>query len=210
MRDVRRSVQIIFQDPFSSLNPRFTVQNLVGEGLRVHEPRLTALEYERRIAEVLEEVGLSATMLQRYAHEFSGGQRQHLAIARALILHPRFLILDEATSALDVSVQAQILNLLRDLQARYQLTYLFITHDLGIIQYLELRRTAPPPVLGDVPSPVSPPSGCHCHPRCPVFLSTTNAALRSACPAQYPPPLQAGLQHWARCHAVPGEVVPEV
>ena len=250
MRDVRRSVQIIFQDPFSSLNPRFTVQNLVGEGLRVHEPRLTAVEYERRIAEVLEEVGLSATMLQRYAHEFSGGQRQRLAIARALILHPRFLILDEATSALDVSVQAQILNLLRDLQARYQLTYLFITHDLGIIQYLahavaimylgriveygataavfahpahpytqsllaaipslETRRTAPPPVLGDVPSPVSPPSGCHFHPRCPVLLSTTNAALRSACPTQYPPPLQAGPQRWARCHAVPGEVVPEV
>jgi len=250
MRDMRRSVQIIFQDPFASLNPRFTVQELVGEGLRVHEPALTVAEYAWRIAEVLEEVGLSATMLQRYAHEFSGGQRQRLAIARALILRPRFLILDEATSALDVSVQAQILNLLRDLQARYQLTYLFITHDLGVIQYLahavaimylgriveygettavfehpahpytqsllaavpslESRRTAPPPVLGDVPSPVSPPLGCHFHPRCPLFLGTTNAVLRSACLLQYPPPLRAGAQHWARCHAVEGEVVTNV
>src|SRR5712691_9234273 len=191
MRDVRRTMQIIFQDPFSSLNPRFTVQEIVGEGLRVHEPALSVAEYQRRIAEVLQEVGLSAIMLQRYAHEFSGGQRQRLAIARALILRPRFLILDEATSALDVSVQAQILNLLRDLQTRHGLTYLFITHDLGVVQYLahevavmylgriveygetaevfrhpahpytqsllaavpslETRRTAPPPLLGDVP-----------------------------------------------------------
>ena len=250
LRDVRRSMQIIFQDPFSSLNPRFTVQELVGEGLRVHEPALTKAEYTRRIAEVLEEVGLSAMMLQRYAHEFSGGQRQRLAIARALILRPRFLILDEATSALDVSVQAQILNLLRDLQARHQLTYLFITHDLGVIQYLahavaimylgriveygettavfehpahpytqsllaavpslETRRMAPPPVLGEVPSPVSPPSGCHFHPRCPLFLGTTNAVLRSACPSRYPPPLRAGPRHWARCHAVEGEAVNNV
>jgi len=247
MRDVRRSVQIIFQDPFSSLNPRFTVQELVGEGLRVHEAALTAAEYARRIAEVLEEVGLSASMLQRYAHEFSGGQRQRLAIARALILRPRFLILDEATSALDVSVQAQILNLLRDLQARHQLTYLFITHDLGVIQYLahavaimylgriveygettaifehpahpytqsllaavpslETRRTAPPPVLGDVPSPVLPPSGCHFHPRCPLFAGTSDAMLQSACPTQYPPSIGVGARHWARCHAVRGEIV---
>ena len=243
MRHARRTMQIIFQDPFSSLNPRFTVQEIVGEGLRVHEPTLSVAAYQRRIAEVLQEVGLSTTLLQRYAHEFSGGQRQRLAIARALILRPRFLILDEATSALDVSVQAQILNLLRDLQTRYGLTYLFITHDLGVVQYLahtvavmylgriveygetaevfdhpahpytqsllaavpslETRRTPTPPLLGDVPSPVSPPSGCHFHPRCPLFTSTSDPRLQAACPSQYPPPIRAGPRHWARCHAVP-------
>jgi len=247
LRDVRRTMQIIFQDPFSSLNPRFTVQEIVGEGLRVHEPTLSVAEYQRRIAAVLQEVGLSATMLQRYAHEFSGGQRQRLAIARALILRPRFLILDEATSALDVSVQAQILNLLRDLQTRYGLTYLFITHDLGVVQYLahevavmylgrlveygetpevfrhpahpytqsllaavpslETRRTAPPPLLGDVPSPVAPPAGCHFHPRCPLFAGTNDPMLQAACPSQYPPPIRVGPRHWARCHAVPGEII---
>ena len=247
MRDARRTMQIIFQDPFSSLNPRFTVQEIVGEGLRVHEPTLSGAEYQRRIVEVLQEVGLSATMLQRYAHEFSGWQRQRLAVARALILRPRFLILDEATSALDVSVQAQILNLLRDLQTRYGLTYLFITHDLGVVQYLahevavmylgriveygettevfqhpahpythsllaavpsvQTRRTTPPPLLGDVPSPVAPPSGCHFHPRCPLFTGTNDPRLQAACPSQYPPPRRIGPRHWARCHAVPGESI---
>jgi len=242
MRDVRRSVQIIFQDPFASLNPRFTVEELVGEGLRVHEPTLTESAYQQRIAAVLEEVGLAPTMLQRYAHEFSGGQRQRLAIARAVILRPRLLVLDEATSALDVSVQAQILNLLRDLQARYQLTYLFITHDLGVMQYLahevavmylgrivehgetdavfahpahpytqsllaaipslSARRTTPPPLLGDVPSPVSPPSGCHFHPRCPLLASaTTQDPWQAACAREYPSATQVGPRHHVHCHA---------
>jgi peptide/nickel transport system ATP-binding protein len=238
-------MQIIFQDPFSSLNPRLNVQDIVGEGLRVHEPTLSTAEYARRIAEVLDEVGLSPTMAYRYAHEFSGGQRQRLAIARALVVRPRFLVLDEATSALDVSVQAQILNLLRDLQNRYGLTYLFITHDLGVVEYLahevavmylgriveygettavlrtpahpytrsllaavpslDTRSTAPPPLLGDVPSPVSPPAGCHFHPRCPLFNNSDSPVLQSLCPTQYPPPLQAGSHHWARCHAVGAE-----
>ncbi|MCH8888699.1 MAG: dipeptide ABC transporter ATP-binding protein [SAR324 cluster bacterium] len=136
MRAMRKKVQIIFQDPFGSLNPRLNVKEIVGEGLRVHEPKLTASQFETRVAETLEEVGLSAGVGYRYPHEFSGGQRQRIALARALILRPRFIVLDEATSALDVSVQAQILNLLRELQARHNLTYLFITHDLSVVEYL--------------------------------------------------------------------------
>jgi peptide/nickel transport system ATP-binding protein len=133
---MRRHVQIIFQDPLSSLNPRLPVRDIVGEGLRVHEPGLPAAAARERIRAVLDEVGLPESAAERYAHEFSGGQRQRIAIARALILRPRFIVLDEATSALDVSVQAQILNLLRDLQVRHGLTYLFITHDLGVVRYL--------------------------------------------------------------------------
>ena len=136
MRAMRRSMQVIFQDPFSSLNPRLLVEDIVGEGLRVHEPGLSPEAYQRKLAEVFDEVGLSPSVMGRYAHEFSGGQRQRIAIARALVLRPRFIVLDEATSSLDVSVQAQILNLLRDLQARHGLTYLFITHDLGVVQYV--------------------------------------------------------------------------
>ena len=136
LRRMRKRVQIIFQDPFASLNPRLMVNDIVGEGLRIHQPGIAAAEYEARLVETLAEVGLSADIGHRYAHEFSGGQRQRIAVARALILRPRFIVLDEATSALDVSVQAQILNLLRDLQARHNLTYLFITHDLGVVEYL--------------------------------------------------------------------------
>jgi peptide/nickel transport system ATP-binding protein len=136
LRKKRRLVQIIFQDPFSSLNPRLLVEEIVGEGLRIHEPGLDEAAFRARILAVLDEVGLSQSAAGRYAHEFSGGQRQRIAIARALILRPRFIVLDEATSALDVSVQAQILNLLRELQARHGLTYLFITHDLGVVEYL--------------------------------------------------------------------------
>ena len=136
LRRMRRKVQIIFQDPFSSLNPRLNVFDIVGEGLRVHEPQLPAGELETRVSETLAEVGLPPEIEHQYPHEFSGGQRQRIALARAIILRPRFIVLDEATSALDVSVQAQILNLLRDLQAKHQLTYLFITHDLGVVEYL--------------------------------------------------------------------------
>ncbi len=136
LRRMRKKAQIIFQDPFASLNPRHMVNEIVGEGLRIHEPHLTREAREERIVETLEEVGLSSDIGYRYAHEFSGGQRQRIAIARSIILRPRFIVLDEATSALDVSVQAQILNLLRDLQVRHNLTYLFITHDLGVVEYL--------------------------------------------------------------------------
>ncbi|NKE45205.1 ABC transporter ATP-binding protein [Roseomonas frigidaquae] len=138
LRPLRRRMQIVFQDPYGSLSPRMTVAEIVGEGLRVHES-LSAAESERRVAAALEEVGLDSTMLARYPHEFSGGQRQRIAIARALVLKPRLVVLDEPTSALDVSVQAQVVDLLRDLQARHRLAYLFISHDLRVVRALAHR-----------------------------------------------------------------------
>jgi microcin C transport system ATP-binding protein len=138
LRPLRRRMQIVFQDPYGSLSPRMTVAEIVGEGLRVHE-KLSAPETSRRVTAVLEEVGLEASMLGRYPHEFSGGQRQRIAIARALVLKPRLVVLDEPTSALDVSVQAQVVDLLRDLQARHRLAYLFISHDLRVVRALAHR-----------------------------------------------------------------------
>ncbi|WP_439595435.1 ABC transporter ATP-binding protein [Falsiroseomonas sp.] len=138
LRPLRRRMQIVFQDPYGSLSPRMTVAEIIGEGLRVHE-NLSAGEAERRVVAALEEVGLESTMLARYPHEFSGGQRQRIAIARALVLKPRLVVLDEPTSALDVSVQAQVVELLRDLQARHRLAYLFISHDLRVVRALAHR-----------------------------------------------------------------------
>jgi microcin C transport system ATP-binding protein len=138
LRPLRQRMQIVFQDPYGSLSPRMTVAEIVGEGLRVHE-KLTTAESEKRVAAVLEEVGLEPSMLDRYPHEFSGGQRQRIAIARALVLKPRLVVLDEPTSALDVSVQAQVVDLLRDLQVRHRLAYLFISHDLRVVRALAHR-----------------------------------------------------------------------
>ena len=132
-RPLRRSMQIVFQDPFGSLSPRLPVGRIIEEGLRIHEPAAASV-HERRVAEVLEEVGLDPACRHRYPHEFSGGQRQRIAIARAMVLRPRFVVLDEPTSALDVSVQAQIVELLRELQRRHRLAYLFISHDLRVVR----------------------------------------------------------------------------
>lgn len=138
MRRLRARVQIVFQDPYASLNPRMTVHDIVAEPLIVHRDSfgLDARRRTDRVAELLDLVGLGPQHLWRFPHEFSGGQRQRICIARALSVNPEFLILDEPTSALDVSVQAQVLNLLHDLQTRLNLTYLFISHDLGVIRYV--------------------------------------------------------------------------
>jgi microcin C transport system ATP-binding protein len=135
LRGLRREMQIVFQDPYGSLSPRMTVGDIVGEGLRAHG-MATANERERLVGEALAEVGLEAAMRHRYPHEFSGGQRQRIAIARAMVLRPKLVILDEPTSALDRSVQAQIVDLLRDLQARHGLAYVFISHDLRVVRAL--------------------------------------------------------------------------
>ncbi|MCJ8141254.1 ABC transporter ATP-binding protein [Falsirhodobacter halotolerans] len=207
MRDMRRRMQIIFQDPVSSLNPRLKVGDLIAEGLVAYGIG-TRRDRRDRVAALLEEVGLSADHMTRYPHAFSGGQRQRIGIARALALEPEFIVADESVSALDVSIQAQVLNLLLDLRQRRNLTMLFIAHDLSVVNYLcdqvavmylgrlmEVGPTAgvrdasahpytraltsaipvPDPraarhrtlLQGDIPSPLSPPSGCVFRTRCP-------------------------------------------
>lgn len=136
VKTLRQNMQIVFQDPFSSLSPRMKTGEIIAEGLLVHRPHLSAADRDRAVAEVLALVGVDPDVVTRYPHEFSGGQRQRIAIARALILEPEFLVLDESTSALDVSVQAQILNLLEEIQIKRNLAYLFITHDLGVVEYI--------------------------------------------------------------------------
>jgi peptide/nickel transport system ATP-binding protein len=224
------SVQMIFQDPFSSLNPRMRVADLIGEAPLVHRI-VRRDDLEGYVAETMERCGLDPAFSTRFPHQFSGGQRQRIGIARALAVKPEVLICDEAVSALDVSIQAQILNLFLELKDDYGLTYLFISHDLGVVRHMsdqvvvmylgrvveqaptaELfkapnhpytralldgapsinrRRQVFAPVKGEIPSPLSPPSGCHFHPRC-VFsmprcreerptLKTVAPARLSAC-----------------------------
>jgi len=207
---MRRTFQIIFQDPFASLNPRMTVSEIVGRPMAIHglaDPS----QRDERVAQLLESVGLQREHLHRYPHEFSGGQRQRIGIARALATQPRLIVADEPTSALDVSVQAQILNLMRQLQKEFGLTYLFISHNIGVIRHIsdrvavmylgkvveiaEKRALFKSPIHsytrallaavpsldpkrkreeiileGDVPSPISPPSGCRFHTRCRYAL----------------------------------------
>jgi len=136
MRPLRKDMQIVFQDPFGSLSPRMSVGDIVGEGLAVHTPQLSPDERRRKVEQTLQEVGLDPKDRSRYPHEFSGGQRQRIAIARAMVLEPKFVVLDEPTSALDMSVQAQVVDLLRELQRRHGLAYLFISHDLRVVRAL--------------------------------------------------------------------------
>ncbi len=139
MRSLRRDMQIVFQDPYASLDPRMRVGDIVGEPILTHLKTLTRMERKERVRELLDIVGMDGDAAMKYPHQFSGGQRQRIGIARALALQPRFIVCDEAVSALDVSIQAQILNLLQDLQERFSLTLLFITHDLSVVRHLADR-----------------------------------------------------------------------
>ena len=219
LRALRRRFQMIFQDPFASLNPRWRVGDIIAEPMRTFGVA-TGPEALAEVGRLLETVGLSARDAEKYPHEFSGGQRQRIAIARALSSRPEFIVCDEPTSALDVSVQAQILNLMRDLQDEFGLTYLFISHDLSVVRHMASRIgvlylgrlvetaqartlfTAPQhpytrmlldavpdlalsgrrrkPVTGEIPNPISPPSGCAFHPRCPLVTETCRQALPDA------------------------------
>ena len=233
LRPLRAKMQMVFQDPFASLNPRLRIGDIIAEGMQALGVGHVGSDSEvaAMIGPLLEQVGLRADMARRYPHEFSGGQRQRIAIARALAVSPQLLICDEPTSALDVSVQAQILNLLSELQRELQLAYLFITHNIAVVDYLahdvavmylgrvvergsadEVLRTPRhpytmallaavprvdgarsdvPKLVGDMPSPADPPSGCHFHPRCPL--------ADEGCRRVYPAETLFGATHAVRC-----------
>src|SRR5207342_1063555 len=240
-RPLRREMQMIFQDPYSSRNPRKTVGQIVGSPFAIHGQRGA----RTRVQELLETVGLSPEHYNRYPHEFSGGQRQRIGVARALALHPKLIVADEPVSALDVSIQAQVVNLLEDLQEELDLTYVMIAHDLSVVRHvsdrvavmylgkiveladrddlyeaprhpytLAMMSAVPIPdtkrrhererirLVGDVPSPINPPSGCRFHTRC--------WKAQDICAAEEPPLLQVGGRAVA-CHfAEPLQVIAPV
>jgi oligopeptide transport system ATP-binding protein len=236
LRRMRRKMQMIFQDPYASLNPRMTVGDIIGEPLIVHNVA-SGKEVQDRVENLLELVNMNPSFATRYPHEFSGGQRQRIGVARALALQPAFIVCDEPISALDVSIQAQVINLLEDLQEEFHLTYLFIAHDLSMVRHISDRVAVmylgiiaeitdrntlyanplhpyskallsavpiPDPVIeksrermilvGDVPSPVNPPSGCHFRTRCPLAIEI--------CAEKTPELREIETGHFAACHLV--------
>jgi oligopeptide/dipeptide ABC transporter ATP-binding protein len=232
LQAARRNMQVIFQDPYSSLNPRKKVSRIIGEGFSVHKS-LSKKESRERVNELANLVGIRPEQIDRYPHEFSGGQRQRICIARALALNPKLIVADEPVSALDVSIQAQILNLLVELQNQFSLTYLFISHDLSVVKHIcdrvavmytgriveladtvdlfrhplhpytqallsavpitkPIRQNKRIRLQGEVPSQITPPSGCTFHPRC--------AKSKDACTLNRPGLIETRQGHWVACH----------
>jgi len=235
MKTVRRDMQMIFQDPYASLNPRMTITDVIGEALDIHKLAGSRAERKKKVESLLDVVGLNPDHATRYPHEFSGGQRQRIGIARALAVEPKFIIADEPISALDVSIQAQVVNLMQDLQRRMGLTYMFIAHDLSMVKHISDRVAVmylgrvveladsdelyanpahpytqallsaipiPDPdveaereritLKGELPSPISPPSGCPFRTRCPLATEK--------CAKDTPALAEVKKGHFAACH----------